>query len=116
MGFHDRENILVQAKASIMDAEMPQEEFTKRGRPTIIYAGLAFIGLVHVAFPILAWIVLMLKGDPVVLPQLSLPTDFWLAWGGVVGVYVMGRSSEKNGGEMPGLMGKMYGMIAGSKK
>jgi hypothetical protein len=71
---NDRENILVQAKASIMTAEMNQEDkYTKRGRPTIIYAGLAFIGLVHVVFPIIAWAALMLKGGPITLPAIALP-------------------------------------------
>jgi hypothetical protein len=115
--FNDRENILVQAKASIMTAEMNQEDkYTKRGRPTIIYAGLAFIGLVHVVFPIIAWAALMLKGGPITLPAIALPDEFWMAWGGAVSIYILGRSSEKAGGEVGGLMGRMYGMISGTKK
>ncbi|MCG2750382.1 MAG: holin family protein [Desulfobacteraceae bacterium] len=108
---------MVQAKASIMTAEMNQEDkYTKRGRPTIIYAGLSFIGLVHVVFPILAWVALTFKGGPVALPSITLPDEFWMAWGGAVSIYILGRSSEKVGGEVGGLMGKMYGMISGTKK
>jgi hypothetical protein len=39
-----------------------------------------------------------------------------MAWGGAVSIYILGRFSEKAGGEVGGLMGKMYGMIAGTKK
>ena len=114
---NDRENVLVQAKASIMTAEMNQEDkYTKRGRPTIIYAGLAFIGLVHVLFPMIAWAALMLKDREIILPTIALPDEFWMAWGGAVSIYILGRSSEKAGGEVGGIMGKMYGMIAGTKK
>ncbi|MBA3031031.1 MAG: hypothetical protein FP816_19765 [Desulfobacteraceae bacterium] len=114
---NDRENVLVQAKASIMTAEMNQEDkYTKRGRPTIIYAGLAFIGLVHVVFPIIAWAALVIKGGTITLPAIALPDEFWMAWGGAVSIYILGRSSEKAGGEVGGLMGKMYGMISGAKK
>ena len=114
---NDRENVLVQAKASIMTAEMAQEDkYTKRGRPTIIYAGLAFIGLVHVVFPIIAWASLMIKGGEMVLPSITLPDEFWWAWGGAVSIYIMGRTSEKSDGEPGGLLGRMYGMIVGAKK
>lgn len=113
----DRENTMVHAKAAIMTAEMNQEDkYTKRGRPTIIYAGLAFIGLVHVVFPILAWYALMVMGKPLDMPSISLPDEFWWAWGGAVSIYIMGRTSEKSDGEPGGLLGRMYGMIVGAKK
>ena len=72
--------------------------------------------LVHVVFPIIAWAALMFKGGPITLPAIALPDEFWMAWGGAVSIYILGRSSEKAGGEVGGLMGKMYGMISGTKK
>lgn len=111
-----RETAVIQAKAAVMTAEMNQDDaYTKRGRPTIIYAGLLFIALVHVAFPILAWVWQMAKGTPPQLPALSLPTEFWMAWGGAVSIYILGRSSEKSGGDPGGMLGKVYGMIGGRK-
>ncbi|MBN2060716.1 MAG: holin family protein [Deltaproteobacteria bacterium] len=98
-----RENNLIEAQRSIIVSEMSQgDSFTKRARPTIVYAGLAFIFLVHVAFPIIAYI----NGQD--LPQLSLPDQFWWAWTGVCGVWIIGRSAEKKGIE-----NKVVSMITG---
>lgn len=101
----ERENALIDAQKSIMVSEMSQgDNYTKRARPTIVYAGLAFIFAVHVAFPIIAYI----SGKP--LPQLSLPQEFWWAWTGVCGIWIMGRSMEKNG-----TTNKLMSMITGSR-
>ena len=113
----ERENVIVQAKEAVMTAELSQEDaYTKRGRPTIIYAGLLFIALVHVVFPIVAWVWQMGRGAAVVMPALALPTEFWMAWGGCCSIYILGRSSEKNGGEVGGILGKVYDVIGGRKQ
>lgn len=101
-----RENAMVEAQKSIMVAEMAQQDaFTKRARPTLVYAGLFFIFLVHVFFPIAAFFL----GKP--MPGLALPEDFWWVWGGVCGVWILGRSAEKRGNN-----GSLVSMITGSKK
>jgi hypothetical protein len=101
----ERENALIEAQKSIMVSEMSQgDAYTKRARPTIVYAGLAFIFAVHVVFPIVAYI----SGKP--LPQLSLPQEFWWAWTGVCGIWIMGRSMEKNG-----TTNKLMSIITGNK-
>lgn len=88
----DRDAARDTLKRDVMVAELQQQDtYTKRGRPTIIYAGLTFIFIVHVLFPCLAFF----TGRPV--PDLVLPSEFWLAWGGICSVYSIGRSSEKNG-------------------
>jgi len=100
-----RENTVIEAQRSIMVAEMQQSDaFTKRARPSLVYAGLVFIFLVHVAFPILAYL------TSKTLPALSLPQEFWWAWSGVCGVWVLGRSAEKRGAT-----GKLVSMITGNK-
>jgi len=77
---------------NIIVAEMQQgDRYTKRARPTVVYSGLLFIFLVHVAFPIFAHF----TGDAV--PDISLPHEFWWAWTGVVAVWMTGRSMEKYG-------------------
>lgn len=100
-----RDNSLIEAQKSVMVSEMGQADaFTKRARPSIVYAGLVFIFMVHVAFPIIAYI----SGRP--LPTLSLPEQFWWSWTGVCGVWIMGRSMEKNGAN-----NKIVNLITGGK-
>lgn len=100
-----RENLVIDAQKSIIVSEMQQgDNFTKRARPTLVYAGLVFIFLVHVVFPIAAYLTSQK------LPELSLPEEFWWAWSGVCGVWVLGRSAEKRG-----VTGKLVGMITGNK-
>jgi hypothetical protein len=113
----ERENTVVKAKTDIMVAELNQDDrYTKRGRPTILYGGLLFIGLNHVLFPMIAWVMnFTAEHRAPELPNLSLPEEFWWAWAGVCSIYVLGRSAEKMGGESGGLVGKIFGGI-GAKK
>lgn len=83
---------LSEVSQNIIVAEMQQgDRFTKRARPMVVYSGLFFIFLVHVAFPIAAFF----SGEP--MPDVSLPHEFWWAWTGVVAVWMTGRSIEKYG-------------------
>jgi hypothetical protein len=92
MILEQREATLVSATREIIVAEMTQgDSFTKRARPSIVYSGLLFIFLVHVALPGYAFF----SGQPT--PDLSLPAEFWWAWTGVVSVWTFGRSMEKRG-------------------
>jgi len=87
-----RENALVNATQEIIVAEMNQgDSYTKRARPTLVYAGLLFIFLVHVGFPISAFY----SGEAT--PALTLPEEFWWAWGSVVGIWSLGRTFERKG-------------------
>jgi hypothetical protein len=91
---YQRENSLIEAKKEILIAELNQSDnYTKRARPTIIYGGLAFIFLVHVFIPLFS----IVSQKPFPVSSLSLPSEFWLTWGGVCGVYVWGRTKEKQG-------------------
>ena len=100
-----RETSVLETQKAVIVSEMSQgDTFTKRARPTIVYAGLFFIFLVHVVLPFLAF---ALKRD---MPSLVLPEDFWWAWGGVCSIWVIGRSAEKKGGS-----GNILGMITGSR-
>lgn len=114
-----RDNAVIDAKKAIIVAELQQsDKFTKRSRPTIIYAGLAFIGLVHVIFPIVLKLCIIFMINSMTasqveevrsLTELSLPTAFWAAWGGVCSIYTVGRSTEKNG-----MVNKVVSMITGN--
>lgn len=98
-------------KGEVIKAEMSQgDKFTKRARPSIVYAGLGFIFLVHVFFPMLAWYTAMFSDDPITPPILSLPQDFWWVWGGVCSVWMIGRTMERNN------TNDVVGFITGSKK
>lgn len=82
----------LQSKEKILVAELSQgDNYTKRARPTVVYAGLVFIGINYVLFPAMA--VFLNKTVPV----LELPSDFWYAWGGICSAWCVGRSFEKRG-------------------
>ncbi|MDW7693785.1 holin family protein [Flammeovirgaceae bacterium SG7u.111] len=83
----------LQERRAIIEAEMAQgDNYTKRARPTIVYAGLAFVCIIHVILPVIAFI-----ADADKMPDIKLPDEFWWAWGTVVSVYGVGRSAEKMG-------------------
>lgn len=82
----------LQAKERIIVAEMNQgDNFTKRARPALVYMGMVVIAYNYCLVPTLQ----MLLGEPVV--PFVLPGEFWAAWGGSVGLWVVGRSAEKRG-------------------
>mgnify|MGYP006296854543 CR=1 FL=1 len=88
----ERENRVIDAQRSIIVAEMEQgDAYTKRARPTVVYAGLLFIFLVHVVIPFAR------AFGAQDLPDLALPGEFWWAWSGTVGIWILGRSAEKKG-------------------
>jgi hypothetical protein len=95
----------LESRADIIKYEMSQgDKFTKRARPTIVYAGLLFIFMVYVIVPMIVFIA---GKEP---PQINLPDQFWWAWGTVVGVYGLGRSAEKMG-----IVNKFTNMVTGGK-
>lgn len=99
-----RETALLGAQQAIMVAELRQgDTYTKRARPTVIYSGLLFIFLVYVVGPLLG----VFAG--VQVPELRLPSEFWWAWSGICGAYVLGRTAEKRGGTLAK-------MVLGDKK
>lgn len=87
----------LQAKERMMVAELSQDDhYTKRARPTVVYAGLGFIFLNYVAFPMAS---LLTQTEP--KPLADLPAEFWMAWGGICSSWVIGRSMEKRGVRHP---------------
>ena len=75
-------------------AELQQgDKFTKRARPLVVYAGLAFIGINYVVVPIVALV------NNVVVEPIPLPTEFWAGWSGIVATWSIGRSLEKRGSQ-----------------
>lgn len=82
----------LQAKERILVAELTQgDNYTKRARPTVVYAGLAFIFLNYCLVPIIG------KLSGLDIPELQLPTGFWAGWSGIVATWSVGRSMEKRG-------------------
>lgn len=72
------------AQKEIIVAELNQgDNYTKRARPTIIYAGLILAFLNYTILPLFS------------KAALGVPPDFWFVWGGVAGWYVHSRSAEK---------------------
>ena len=94
------------AKERILVAELQQgDAYTKRARPTVVYAGLGFILLNYCIVPAIQAI----AGAAVVKP-FALPPEFWVAWGGIVATWSVGRSAEKRGSRS-----RAVSMITGSR-
>jgi len=115
----NRDVTIAEAKKEIIVAEMQQgDNYTKRARPSVVYMGLIFIGLVHVIVPTVANTAILLKASLTTaqiaalanLSALSLPTEFWAAWTAVVGIWSIGRSVERRG-----FANKIISAITGSK-
>jgi len=82
----------LQAKERILVAELTQgDSYTKRARPTVVYAGLVFIAFNYVIVPIIS----DLFGTR--MPAFELPEEFWYGWSGIVATWSVGRSFEKSG-------------------
>lgn len=93
-----------EAKKAVLVAELNQgDAYTKRARPTVVYAGL-FLALVnHVVLP---WIAHFAGSAP---PSIEIPAMFWTAWGGICGTWVIGRTMERRG-----VQNRMIATITGS--
>jgi hypothetical protein len=89
------------AKKEILLAELNQgDKYTKRARPTVVYVGLVFIllevaGLRHLILEAVADNGEQLK--TLLASSDKIFNTFLWAWGGVLGVYSIGRSAEKRG-------------------
>lgn len=107
----NRDTMRDQATVQIIQAEMAQgDPFTKRARPSVVYLGLVFIGLVHVVIPILVYMAAIFgKTLPAGMPELKLPAEFWVSWGTVVSIWSIGRSAEKRGAA-----GRLMSAVTGS--
>jgi len=82
----------MRARERVMVAELNQSDnYTKRARPTTVYFGLIVIAFNYCLVPLI-----MLFKDMDIQPFM-LPTEFWMAWGGVVATWSIGRSVEKFG-------------------
>lgn len=86
----------LKSKSDIVVAELAQgDNYTKRARPTLIYFGMALIAFNYCIVPLAQ----TFTGAP--LAPFELPGEFWIAWGGAVSVYALGRSAEKRGTRNP---------------
>jgi len=80
------------AKERILVAELSSgDNYTRRARPTVVYFGLLVITYNYCVIPTIQ----TLQG--LMLQPFALPTEFWIAWGGIVSTWVVGRSAEKRG-------------------
>lgn len=94
------------AKERVLVAELQQgNAFTKCARPAVVYFGLIVIAINHVIGPWAAYL-----ADKAI-PAIELPTDFWVAWGGIVATWSIGRTFEKVGAK-----NKAVSVITGAPK
>lgn len=101
----------LEAKTRVIEAEMSQgDNYTKRARPSVVYAGLFLIFFNYGIIPAIS----KLSGDATIT-QFPLPAAFWAAWGSVVSIWSVGRSVEKRG-VRSGLLDKVTGSGASKFK
>lgn len=82
----------MKAKAQIIVAELQSgDSYTKKARPSVVYFGLVAIGCNYVIGP---WSAHFIGAE---IPRIELPTDFWMAWGGIVATWSIGRTAERRG-------------------
>ncbi|TKJ40366.1 hypothetical protein CEE37_08545 [candidate division LCP-89 bacterium B3_LCP] len=94
----------LEAKKQVLVAELTQgDSYTKRARPTVVYAGLVFILFNYCIVPTIQ------SFSNVPVEAFKLPTEFWYGWTGIVGTWAIGRSVEKRGGS-----NRVTNMITGS--
>jgi len=80
------------AKRDVLVAELNQgDDYTKRARPTVVYAGLVVLGLNHIILP---WVAFFAGLE---IPSILIPSEFWWGWSGIVTTWVIGRTAEKRG-------------------
>ncbi len=80
------------SKEKILVAELNQgDSYTKRARPTVVYAGLVILVVNHIFLPWFAYFAGM------VIPTIDIPGIFWTGWSGIVMTWSVGRSMEKRG-------------------
>jgi hypothetical protein len=83
----------LQTKERIMVAELTQgDSYTKRARPTVVYAGLVIIFVNYAIAPIVARFAGVTD-----FPELNLPAEFWYGWSGIVATWSVGRTMERKG-------------------
>jgi len=93
----------LEAKERILVAELQQgDNFTKRARPSVVYFGLIMIFINYCLMPIIQY----WKEMPIT--AFNLPTEFWVAWGGIVATWSIGRTAEKKG-----IKNKLTSLITG---
>ena len=93
------------AKERVMVAELTQgDNYTKRARPTLIYAGLLIIAWNYSAVPFLGAVM------NISVPFMPLPAEFWYAWGGAVATWSIGRTMERRGSK-----NNLVSLVTGNK-
>jgi hypothetical protein len=87
------------AKERILVAELNQgDTYTKRARPTVVYFGLIVMAFNYSIAPLIGWAIQQFAIEgAIALPTLSLPSDFWYGWSGIVMTWSVGRSMERRG-------------------
>ena len=76
----------------LIQAEMQSgDNYTKRARPTLVYFGMVIIFANYFVIPLIQ------QFQGITVAPFELPIEFWGAWGGVVGLWTVGRSAERAG-------------------
>ena len=95
----------MKARSEVIIAELKHgDEYVSHTRPRIARWGLYVIMWNYAVVPSLGGLLKLVLESfdstvaaAITVAPLELPTEFWVAWGGIVGTYAIGRSFEKSG-------------------
>ncbi|USE03013.1 hypothetical protein JKJ11_25605 [Vibrio sp. SCSIO 43133] len=94
---HDTYQREISASKDVIVAELHQSDlYTKRARPTVIYAGLLFVFLELLGLRV-ALLSHLEASSVVIESSTAILSAFLYMWGTVAGAYALGRSAEKRG-------------------
>jgi len=93
----------MQSKERVIVADLQQgDSYTKRARPTVVYAGLVILVINHIILP---WVAHFMGQE---IPSIDVPQMFWAGWSGIVMTWSIGRDRTRQG-----LQSKMTEYIVG---
>lgn len=102
----------MQASERVMVAELQSgDPYVSRTRPMLARWGLYTIMFNYAAVPLVSRFAAVLGADVEIGP-LEMPTEFWVAWGGVVGTWTLSRGFEKASGTSNALSRALSGSRA----
>jgi len=94
---HETYRSEINASKDVIIAELKQSDlFTKRARPTVVYAGLIFV-LLEIFGLRIAVLNFNHASPEIIKSSTEILNAFLYMWGAVAGAYALGRTAEKRG-------------------
>jgi len=91
---NEQANTEMTAKSQVLQSELASgDNYTRRARPTIVYAGLFLMIANYCIIP------LVQQFAGIEVKPFALPSEFWMSYTGITATWSIGRSMEKRGSQ-----------------